>query len=412
MTRDITAIIGASVGGVRTAEALRGANYDGRIVLVGDEDALPYDKPPLSKGFLAGTASIDDIALLSQERADELGIELMLGYRATKLDAARHVVQFNNGERLHYRHLVIATGARAVPSPWGQIEGLHVLRTLGDAQGLGTAMKSGDHMIVIGGGFVGTETAATARTMGLAVTIIDPNPAPMARGLGAEIGKRFAELHKRNGVETLFGARVQSIDRSRNLCQVHLAGGWTIESNHVVVGIGAIPNDAWLVGSGVPADNGVMCDQFCRAIGVSDVFAVGDVARWKNLRRGRHTRVEHWTNAVDQASAVAHNIVHPDELTAYTPIEYVWSDQFDWKLRIAGLVGNGHVEIVTDRGHADRFAAVYSLCGRVLSGITVVNWPRALIAGRKALASDSPYSSIKETLQQLAGGQHPIVANL
>lgn len=409
MSREAVVIVGASIGGVRTTQALRAAEYRGRIVLVSDELVTPYDKPPLSKAFLAGTATADDVALLSQAEADELGIEIRLGCRAAHLDLARNEVEFESGDRLGFGHLVIATGARARPSPWGQPEGVHLLRTLDDSRRLRADLQQGGRLVVIGGGFIGAETAATARSLGLAVTIVDPCPVPMERVLGTEIGERFARLHESNGATTLFGIGVQGLDGSRGRFRVELTNGDVLDADYVVIGIGAVPNDGWLASSGLYVDNGVVCDKYLRVLDAPNVFAVGDVCRWQNPRHDRLTRVEHWTNAVEQAAIVAHNITQPGNLLACGPVEYVWSDQYNWKIRVAGEAGiaeHRHVEVIGEDDRTGRFAALYSPDGQTFSGMVVVNWPRALIAGRKALAERTPYPAIKAALQGLAEPQH------
>lgn len=412
MDREGVVIVGASIGGVRTAQGLRAANYTGRIVLVSDESVLPYDKPPLSKAFLSGTATLEDVRLLSRAEADELGIKIRFGCRAAHLDLARNVVEFESGERLGFEHLVIATGARARPSPWGQPDGVHLLRTLEDSRRLRADLQTGGRLVVIGGGFIGAETAATARSLGLAVTIVDPVPVPMERVLGSQIGERFTHLHENNGVTTLFGTGVQGLSGKRGQFRVELTSGAILDADYVVVGIGAIPSDQWLVSSGLQVDNGVVCDKYLRVPDAPNVFAVGDVCRWQNPRHDRLTRVEHWTNAVEQAAVVAHNITQPTDLITCAPVEYVWSDQYDWKIRVVGEAGIAecrHIEVIGEDGRTGRFAALYSPDGHTLTGIVVVNWPRALIAGRKALTHHTPYPAIKATLQQLAQPQNTTV---
>ncbi|OSC40664.1 NAD(P)/FAD-dependent oxidoreductase [Mycobacterium decipiens] len=408
MNREAVVIVGASVGGVRTAQALRAADYRGRIVLFSDEPVTPYDKPPLSKGFLAGGVTADDVTLLGHADADRLGIEMRLGCRVTELHLAHNEVKLKSGERLAFRHLVIATGARARPSPWGQPDGVHLLRTLDDSKRLRADLERGGRLVVIGGGFIGAETAATARSMGLTVTLVDPCRVPMERVLGPEIGERFLQLHESKGVTTYFGIGVGGIDGHRGRFRVELTNGRILHADCIVVGIGAIPNDEWLASSGLHIDNGVICDKYLRAVDAPDVFAVGDVCRWQNPRHDRLTRIEHWTNAVDQAAAVAHNITQPSDPVAYDPVEYVWSDQYDWKIRIAGvacLADGRHVEVIGD--NAGRFAGLYSPDGRTFAGIVVVNWPRALIAGRKALTERTPYPVIRRALAQLAEARYP-----
>ena len=406
MTSPATVIVGASVAGVRTAQALRAANYAGKIILLSEECITPYDKPPLSKGFLAATAGNDEITLLTAAEAAQRGIDLRLRCRAARLHLDRREVELASGARVGYQCLVVATGARARPSPWGQPPGLHVLRTLGDAQRLGADMRSGGRLIVIGGGFIGAEIASTARTLGLVVMMVDPSPAPMARLLGAEIGAKFTRLHQRNGVKTMFGVGVQALSGERGAFRVGLTDGTTVDADLIVVGIGATPNVEWLADSGLRIDDGVVCNQYCQAVDEPDVFAVGDVARWLNPRRNRLTRNEHWTNAAEQSTTVAYNITHPSSPTAYAPVEYVWSDQYDWKIRIAGEVGNiegRQVEVIGEDATTGRLAALYSSDGENLSGIVVVNWPKALVTARKALNEGLPYAAVRESIQRLTG---------
>lgn len=411
MARQTAVIVGASIGGVRTAQALRAADYRGRIVLISDESVIPYDKPPLSKAFLAGTASDADIALLSREEAEKLDIEVRLRSRAAHLHLSRDEVEVESGERLHFDHLVIATGARARPSPWGQPDGLHVLRTFEDSQRLRADLTRGGRLVVVGGGFIGAEIAATARSLGLDVKIVDPSPVPMERVLGEQIGERFIRLHESNSVTTLFGIGVEGVTGQRGQFRVALTNGEILDADYVVVGIGAVPNDEWLATSGLHIDNGVVCDKHLCAPDAPNVFALGDVCRWQNPRRDRLTRVEHWTNAIEQAAIVAHNITQPTALMECAPVEYVWSDQYDWKIRVAGEAGiaeNRHVEVIGEDARADRFAGLYSPDGQAFSGMVVVNWPRALVAGRKALAQRTPYPLIRDELARLAQPQHTI----
>jgi NADPH-dependent 2,4-dienoyl-CoA reductase/sulfur reductase-like enzyme len=395
-------IVGASVAGVRTAQALRREGFDGRVVLLSDESIMPYDKPPLSKGFLSGAAGPDQIALLTEVEADELGIEVRLKSRARRLHLADHLIELDTGEDVDYHRLVVATGASARASTW-PASGVHVVRTMSDAQRLRADLERGGHLVVIGAGFVGTEVAATARTMGLQVTLVDPNTAPMTRIAGNQLGARFVRLHQDHGVDTRFGTSVLDVRHEHGRLRVDLSDGAALAADTCVVGIGAVPNDAWLASSGVRIDNGVICNEYCCAVGNPEVYAVGDVARWHNSRRGRLTRHEHWTNAHEQANTVAHNIVHPDKLITFAPIEYVWSDQYDWKIRIAGQIGVDTcdiVEIIGDEA-TQRFAVLSSCDGASLSGIVAVNWPRALIAGRKALAHNISYTDVRQAIEQL-----------
>ena len=386
MSRTVV-VVGSSIGGVRTAQALRSEGFDGRVVLVGEEAEAPYDKPPLSKQFLTGEWTLDRVRLLSPEDAEKEGIELRLGSRATRLDVAGHRVLLADGESLSYDSLVVATGASARPSPWHTESGVHVVRTLDDSRTLHEALTREGPVIVVGGGFIGAEIAATARGLGHEVTVVDPLPAPIGRVVGPEIGRSFSELHHRHGVSTRFGVGVEEVvGRAGNL-QVGLTDGSRLSGTTVVVGIGAVPNDGWLADSGLPIDNGVLCDEYSRALDAPDVFAVGDVARWFHPGHREHVRVEHWTNAVEQGVCAAHNIAHPDDLRSYGPVEYVWSDQYDWRAQIVGrpIRGVRHEVVGSLGGERARAAVLYQDGAGGLSGAVTVNWPKALVLCRRLL---------------------------
>jgi len=392
-------IVGSSIGGVRTAQALRSEGYDGRIVLIGEEAELPYDKPPLSKSLLAGATDPEAIRLLTPEAADAAQIELLLGHRAVRVDVAAKSVELANQRSVGYDTLVIATGASARPSPWGNQSGVHVLRTIDDSRRVRADLLTGGHLVVVGAGFIGAEVASTARLLGLDVTVVDPLPVPMSRVLNPEIGRWFVDLHHRHGVRAMFGVGVEGIEGAQGQLRVQLTNGEVLEAATVVVGIGATPNDDWLRSSGLVVDDGVVCDEYCRAVNEPAIFAVGDVARWFHPGHGVDMRVEHWTNAVDQAVCVAHNIVKPTELRPYAPIAYVWSDQYDWKVQVTGRTGGVAEHVLVGDPHADnQFAALYTEDGEHLSGAAIVNWPRALIECRRALKSRAGFADMRERL--------------
>ena len=394
-----TVIVGSSVGGVRTAQALRSEGYDGHVVLVGEEAELPYDKPPLSKGLLAGTATPESVRLMTREAADRVGIRLLLGHRASRLDVAARLVELDGHEPLAYDHLVVATGSRARPSPWGERPGIHVVRTLQDAQALREDLLAGGHVVVVGGGFIGAEVASTARLLDLEVTMVDALPVPMSRVLNPEIGGWFVDLHERHGVRSRFGVGVEAIEGERGDLTVRLTDGTELAAAVVVVGIGAEPNDGWLRSSGLVVDNGLVCDEYCRAVDAPNVFGVGDVARWFHPGHGAEMRIEHWTNAVDQAVCVAHNITHPGDLRSYAPVEYVWSDQHDWKIQVVGRTsGNTEHVVVGEPAVDNRFAVLYTRDGTTMCGAAVVNWPRALIACRKAVRDGALVNDVRDAI--------------
>lgn len=398
-------VVGSSVAGVRTAQALRTEGFDGPLTLIGAEAELPYDRPPLSKEFLATGVEPRSFRLMSAESARDAGITLALGRSATRLDLARRRVEIDGGEPVDYTTLVIATGSRARPSPWrigpsGAGPAIHTLRTIEDSRRLRASLLAGGPVVVIGAGFIGSEVASTARRLGLDVTLVDPLPVPMSRVLNEEIGAWFVDLHHARGVRTIFGTGVADIARDDTQVRVHLSDGQVLAAATVVVGIGAEPDTGWLESSGLLIDDGVVCDQYCRAVDSSDVFAVGDVARWFHPALGTDTRAEHWTSAVDQALCVGHNIAHPDQRTAFAPVPYVWSDQYDWKIQVVGCTtaATDHT-VVGSAGHHARFAALYADDHGRLCGAATVNWPRALLECRRALRASGSVTDVRDGLE-------------
>lgn len=401
-TTGTVVVVGSSVGGVRTAQAMRTEGFTGRIVLVGQEADLPYDKPPLSKQLLAGMWDTDRITLLGTAAAEAAGIELRLGVGAARLDVAGRRIELADGTALGYDAVVLATGADARPSPWVAGSGVHVLRSLADATALRRDLGAQGPVVVVGGGFIGAEVAATARALGREVTVVDPLPAPIGRVIGDAVAEHVTTLHHRHDVATRFGVGVEDVRGRPGDLRVRLTDGTELDAGTVVVGIGAIPNDAWLQDSGLLVDDGVVCDEHGRAPGSPDVYAVGDVARWYHPGLEKHRRVEHWTNAVEQAAVVAHNLVHPDDLRAHRPVEYVWSDQYDWRIQIVGRPGAAtRHELLGDLDGAQaRGAAVYTDDSGLLCGAVTVNWPKALVVCRRLMGTAATFD---DAVAQLAG---------
>jgi NADPH-dependent 2,4-dienoyl-CoA reductase/sulfur reductase-like enzyme len=402
-------IVGASVGGIKTAQALRSEGFEGEIVLIDQEDRPSYDKPPLSKKILTGEAEWHEIELLSAEESAALGATSIFGFPAVELDVEANSVTLEDGRGVRYDTLVIATGARARRSPWGEGEHVHVLRTTDDARRLRTEFARAKHLAVIGAGFIGAEAASTAVKAGVRVSMIDPFPAPMSRVLNSQVGEIFSRKYQHEGIETYFGRTVDDVRQTDDGVQVVLDGGQTIDADAALVGIGAIVNTEWLESSGLQLDNGVVCDSTLVATGHSDIYAVGDIARWSSALRSASLRLEHWTNAVDQARVVAFNIVHPDERVNYETTEYVWSDQYDWKIQVVGRTGSEDIQIVGSE-QVEQFAVLYSDDGERLAGALVVNWPRALIAARRGVADGTPRTVVAERLAAGAARSTPAIA--
>jgi NADPH-dependent 2,4-dienoyl-CoA reductase/sulfur reductase-like enzyme len=325
---------------------------------------------------------------------------LRLGSRAVRLDVAGQAVVTDDGTRLAYDYLVVATGARPRPLPWPAHDRLLELRTLADGRRLRRALRSSGTIAVVGAGFIGAEVASAARYLGVEVVMIDPLPAPMSSLLGAEVGSRFAALHAARGVKTRFGTGVDEIACAADGAVLRLTDGDMVTADAAVAGIGAQPADGWLASSGLPVDGGLICDSRCRVLDHDDIYAAGDIARWFHPRHRELVRVEHWTNAVEQAQFVARQIVSPSA-DEFTPVEYVWSDQYDWKIQIAGRPERGTAHHVIDQPDRSRFCALYVAGDGALTGMLTVNWPKAAILGRRALAADLSPSGLRDQITRI-----------
>jgi NADPH-dependent 2,4-dienoyl-CoA reductase/sulfur reductase-like enzyme len=377
-------IVGASLGGLRTAQSLRSADFVGRITLIGDEAHPPYDRPPLSKQVLSGEWQPEQASLADDAELKRLELDLRLGVRAAHLDLPDKAVVLDGGERVAYDTAVIATGAtpRAIPGT-PELAGIHTLRTLDECLALRADLDEASKVVVVGAGFIGAEVAATAREKGLDVTVLEALPIPLARGLGSELGPVIAGLHLDHGVDLRTGTGVAGFEGGTRVERVLLADGTSLAADVVVVGIGVVPNTAWLDDSGLELRDGVVCDEHCRAVGAPDVYAVGDVARWYNPLFEQEMRLEHWTNAVDQSMAVAANIAGTP--TPYAPVPYVWSDQYGSKIMIAGHVGpTDEVEVPIGAYDDRKFVALAHHEGR-LTAVVGLNEPRKVLRLRRLL---------------------------
>lgn len=391
-------IVGASLAGVRTAQALRRGGLTGPITMIGAEPHPPYDRPPLSKGFLLGRVDRAGLALLSAEQLTGLDVELRLGLPAVGLDPVARQVALRDGTRVDYDALVVATGSapRALPGAVmdGPLEGVHVLRTLGDALALRESLCVGARVVVVGGGFVGAEIASSCRALGLDVAIVEADQALMRRGLGVRLGEAAAVRHAAHGVRVLLGRRVARLHGHGRVAAVVLDDGSELPADVVVVGIGSRPVTGWLEGGGLTLDDGVVCDETLAAVGVEGVHAVGDVARWRARRYGTTLRTEHWTAAGEQAAAVAATLCGTP--TEYDPVPYVWSDQFGAKLQIFGRVRPADEVVVLDGDpEGDRFVAVAGGDGR-LQGVVALGATKEAIRLRRSLTEDVAWPSVIE----------------
>jgi len=381
------AIVGTSLAGLRAAETFRREGFDGRIVAIGAEPHLPYDRPPLSKELLRGDWEPDEIVLRKQG-VDELELDWRLDARAVALDTAAREVELHDGERVAFDGLVIATGAtpRVLPNQPPRA-GLFTLRTLDDALALRELLEGRPKVAVIGAGFIGAEIAATCRARGLDVTVLEMLPQPMVRGLGPELGAVIAGVHRDHGVDLRLGVTVESIldDGAGQVRGVRLGDGAVVDADVVVVGVGVVPETGWLEGSGLTLENGVVCDETCAA--ADNIVAAGDVARWPNLLfDGAPMRLEHWTNATEQGVHAARRLLGHTE--PFAPVPFVWSDQYDRKIQTVGVVSaDPDVDVHIAHGTlADRqFVALFGRNGR-LTGALGFNRPRFVMQYRRIIA--------------------------
>ncbi|HVX70071.1 MAG TPA: FAD-dependent oxidoreductase [Mycobacteriales bacterium] len=364
-------VVGASLAGLRAAESARRSGFTGAITLVGAEEHLPYDRPPLSKDFLTTDAEPAPTLLRDETVLRDLDIHLRLGTTATGLDTEDRVVATDAGD-VAFTSLVLATGAtpRMLPGA-GRLRGVHVLRTLDDARAIRRAVDAGARTVVVGAGFIGSEIASSARARGCDVTVVEALPTPLARPVGETMGRVLAALHEKHGTRLRVGVGVDGLEGDGDVRAVRLADGTRIQADLVVIGIGVTPNVAWLAGSGLEIGDGVECDAHLCA-GVAGVYAAGDIARWHNPTFDTRMRLEHWTIAAEQGGVAGRNAVDPAAATAFETVPYFWSDWYGKRIQMVG-VASGADEIATVAGDpdGDTFVVLYRHGDRLLGALTL-----------------------------------------
>jgi NADPH-dependent 2,4-dienoyl-CoA reductase/sulfur reductase-like enzyme len=399
---DTVVVVGASIAGLRAAETLA-AEHQGPVIVLGAEPHPPYDRPPLSKQFLAGTWGEERILLRSPEKLAALGLDLRLGTVVVGLDVAGRELSLADGSHLGFDGLVVATGSapRTLPGTEG-VEGVHLLRTLDDSRALGKAIRRNGggepvRVVVVGAGFIGAEVAATARGLGAQVTVVEALAVPLGRVLGDEMGAQCAALHEDHGVALRAGVGVAGLrigpgsgEASRQVRGVELADGTVLDAEVVVVGVGVTPVTAWAKGSGLELDDGVVADDCLFA---SDrVVVAGDVARWHDPVAGTTRRVEHWTNATEQGLLAARNLLRGrGGALPYRPVPYFWSDQYEVKIQVIGYPEPTDDVVVVDGSTQDRrFVALYGRNG-ALSAALGFGRPRQLMSYRPLLEAGASF---------------------
>jgi 3-phenylpropionate/trans-cinnamate dioxygenase ferredoxin reductase subunit len=381
-------IAGAGLAGVRTAEELRRAGYEGEIVLLDDEGHLPYDRPPLSKDVIRGER--EDTTLRPAEFFDEQRIDLRLRAAARSVDTDARTVTLADGTELAYDELVIATGLRARRIPGlPDLDGVHVLRSVDDSRALRAAIVPGVRALVVGAGFIGCEVTASLRALGVDVVLLEPQPTPLASVLGTEVGSLVARLHTEAGVDLRAGVGLAELRGDGHVTSAVLGDGTEIDVDLVVLGIGSVPVTEWLEGSGIELDNGVVCDDTGKT-SAPHVWAVGDVASWQ-VPGGARKRVEHWTNAGEQAIVLAKKIV-TGESGGAGQVPYFWSDQYDIKIQGLGAVrADDTVHVVRDDGR--KFLAYYEREGRLV-GVVGGGLPAQVMKTRMKIAAGAPIEEL------------------
>jgi NADPH-dependent 2,4-dienoyl-CoA reductase/sulfur reductase-like enzyme len=396
---DTVVVVGASLAGSRAAEELRSLGHRGRVVLIGAEEHQPYDRPPLSKQFLAGSLDEERIALRPRGRYEDLGVELRLGLPAAGLDLDSREVVLEGGDTIGFDGLVIATGAspRSLRLA-GEADGVHLLRTLDDAHAIRRRIEQGaSRAVVVGAGFIGSEVASTLRSKGLQVSVVEALDVPLVRALGKAMGGVCGNLHQANGVELLTSVRPERVEKDGRglLSGLRLEDGRLLGADVVVVGVGVVPETRWLQGSGIEIEDGVVTDE---ALFAADrVVAAGDLARWRDRSSGGMRRIEHWTNAAEQGVHAARSLVQgKGRAEAYSPVPYFWSDQYGLKIQVLGWPGpDDEVEVLEGSPEEFRFVAVYSSQGKITAALGF-GMPRRLMGLRPLVETAARVESARE----------------
>jgi 3-phenylpropionate/trans-cinnamate dioxygenase ferredoxin reductase subunit len=393
-------IIGGGQAGAQAIDTLRREGFDGRLVLVSDEPQLPYQRPPLSKKFLCGEMAADRLLFRHQSFYDEHRVELKLGVRATGLDPAARRVVLSNGEEVGYDRLLLCLGAgsRLLTCPGADLPGVHYLRSIADVPKIQEGLKPGARAVIIGGGYIGLETAATARKMGCAVTVLEMADRVMNRVVASNVSEYFAHEHRTQGVKLVCNTRVVRLEGRSRVERVVCADGSTHEADLLVVGVGAVANMQLAGDAGLSCENGIVVDEYCRTSDPA-IYAAGDCTYHPSPRFEMRVRLESVDNAFEQAKTAALNML--GRPTVHDRVPWFWSDQFDNKLLIVGL-SQGHDQQVTRGDPATRSFTVCYLKGGELLAVEAINHSKDYMAARKLIAD-----RVRPDLDKLAD---PLVA--
>ena len=393
------AVVGAGLAGGKAVEALRAEGFGGRIVLFGDERHRPYERPPLSKGYLQGNDERDTVFVHPESWYGEHDVDLRLGAAVTGLDRHAHELMTDDGQPVHYDRLLLTTGAspRHLRLPGADLPGVHYLRNLDDSDALRAAFRPGANVVVIGAGWIGLETAAAARTAGATVTVLESAELPLLRVLGPQMAQVFAGLHRENGVDLRLGVEVAGLRADGStVTGVELGDGAVVDADAVVVGIGVAPNVDLARSAGLDVDNGVLVDASLRTSD-AHVFAAGDIANAEHPVLRRRIRVEHWANALHQPEVAAQSILGKDAV--YDRLPYFFTDQYDLGMEYVGYATADDDVVVRGDLESREFVALWVRDGRVVAGMNVNVWDVTdrirdlILAGEPADAFELPAPS-------------------
>jgi 3-phenylpropionate/trans-cinnamate dioxygenase ferredoxin reductase subunit len=368
------AIVGAGLAGARAAFALRDEGFDGDVVLVGAERHAPYERPPLSKDYLRGESAADAARYEPEAAYAERGIELVAGVEAIALDTAAHRLELAGGRTIAYERLLLTTGAvpRRPPIPGADLEGVRLLRTIDDSDALRAVLQPGASIAIVGGGWIGCEVAASARQLGVDVTLVEMAARPLERVFGPELGDFYAGVHRAEGVELVTGAQVEAIEGSGRVERLRLADGRAFDCDVALIAVGVAPDTRLAEAAGLALDDGIAVDERLRT-SAADVFAAGDVANAMHPRYGRRIRVEHWANAREQGPAAARSML--DRTEPYAELPYFFSDQYDVGMEYVGNHGPGDRVVFQGEPRREGFRVLWAGAdGRVTAGMHVNDW--------------------------------------
>src|SRR5277367_4112362 len=391
-------IIGGGQAGAQAVDTLRREGFAGRLVLIGEEDMLPYQRPPLSKKFLSGEMALDRLLFRHRAFYDEHAIELKLGIRAVRIAIGERRIALSNGEEVRYDRLLLCLGStpRILTCPGAELAGIHYLRGIADVTAIQPGMKPGARVVIVGGGYIGLETAATARHLGCAVTVLEMADRVMNRVVASNVSEYFAHEHRTQGVKIVCNSRVVRLEGSGRVQRVICADGSVYPADLLIVGVGVVANSRLAVDAGLKCENGIIVDECCRTSDPA-VFAAGDCTNFYSPRYQTRVRLESVDNAFEQSKVAAQNML--DRQAVYDRVPWFWSDQFDNKLLIVGI-SQGHDQQLTRGDPGTRSFSVCYIKGGELLAIEAINHSKDYMAGRKLIAE-----RLRPNLDKLADPQ-------